>query len=318
MIALGTRRILLTLPVLFLISVIVFSLLHLIPGDPARVILGQDATPRALEALRVQLGLTKPLWVQYLQWMGNVLHGNLGRSLQNGLPVSLLIGQALPVTIELAVGTILVSGLIAIPLGIYAATHRGRLADLITVFGASIGLSIPPFWLGIMLLLLFSVNLHIFPSSGFVPFGQNPLQNLQAMCLPVLATAVREAAVLLRMMRSSLVEVLDADYIRTARAKGLIWRIVVIRHAVRNALVPVLTQSGLQIAGLLGGLVITETIFSLPGFGSLLVNSIFSRDYTVIQGGALVVAVLVVGVNLLTDLCYGLLDPRIRMDKGGM
>jgi len=311
-----TRRILLTIPVLFLISVIVFSLLHLIPGDPARVILGQDATPAALQALRVQLGLTRPLWLQYVLWIGGVFHGNLGNSLQTGLPVAMLIGQALPVTVELAIGTIIVSGLIAIPLGIYAAVHKGRMADLITVFGASIGLSIPPFWLGIMLLLLFTVHFHLFPSSGYVPFFQNPIQNLQSMFLPVVATAVREAAVLLRMMRASLVEVLGADFIRTARAKGIIWRVVVVRHAVRNALVPVLTQSGLQIAGLLGGLVITETIFSLPGFGSLLVNSIFSRDYTIIQGSALVAALLVVGVNLVTDLCYGLIDPRIRMGKG--
>lgn len=311
-----TRRILLTIPVLFLISVIVFSLLHLIPGDPARVILGQDATPAALQALRVQLGLTRPLWLQYVLWIGGVFHGNLGNSLQTGLPVAMLIGQALPVTVELAIGTIIVSGLIAIPLGIYAAVHKGRLADLITVFGASIGLSIPPFWLGIMLLLLFTVHFHLFPSSGFVPFFQNPIQNLQSMFLPVVATAVREAAVLLRMMRASLVEVLGADFIRTARAKGIVWRVVVVRHAVRNALVPVLTQSGLQVAGLLGGLVITETIFSLPGFGSLLVNSIFSRDYTIIQGSALVAALLVVGVNLVTDLCYGLIDPRIRMGKG--
>jgi peptide/nickel transport system permease protein len=311
-----TRRILLTIPVLFLISVIVFSLLHLIPGDPARVILGQDATPAALQALRVQLGLTRPLWLQYVLWIGGVFHGNLGNSLQTGLPVAMLIGQALPVTVELAIGTIIVSGLIAIPLGIYAAVHKGRLADLITVFGASIGLSIPPFWLGIMLLLLFTVHFHLFPSSGYVPFFQNPIQNLQSMFLPVVATAVREAAVLLRMMRASLVEVLGADFIRTARAKGIFWRVVVVRHAVRNALVPVLTQSGLQVAGLLGGLVITETIFSLPGFGSLLVNSIFSRDYTIIQGSALVAALLVVGVNLVTDLCYGLIDPRIRMGKG--
>jgi len=311
-----TRRILLTIPVLFLISVIVFSLLHLIPGDPARVILGQDATPAALQALRVQLGLTRPLWLQYVLWIGGVFHGNLGNSLQTGLPVAMLIGQALPVTVELAIGTIIVSGLIAIPLGIYAAVHKGRMADLITVFGASIGLSIPPFWLGIMLLLLFTVHFHLFPSSGYVPFFQNPIQNLQSMFLPVVATAVREAAVLLRMMRASLVEVLGADFIRTARAKGILWRVVVVRHAVRNALVPVLTQSGLQIAGLLGGLVITETIFSLPGFGSLLVNSIFSRDYTIIQGSALVAALLVVGVNLVTDLCYGLIDPRIRMGKG--
>ena len=316
MLAFVLRRILLTIPVLLLISIMVFSLLHLIPGDPARVILGQDATPGALLALREQLGLTKPLWEQYFSWLFNVLRGNLGNSLQSGLPVALLIEQRLPVTVELAIGTILLAGLIAIPLGILAAVYRGRIADLSAVFSASIGLSIPPFWLGIMLLLLFTVRVHLFPSSGYVPIWQNVGQNLQSMVLPIVATGVREAAVLLRMMRASLVEVLDAEFVRTARAKGLHGWTIVVRHAVRNALIPVLTQSGLQIAGLLGGLVITETIFSLPGFGSLLVTSIFSRDYTIIQGSALVVALLVVGVNLITDICYGLIDPRIRFSRG--
>jgi len=318
MLAYVARRLLLMIPVLFFISVMVFSLMHLIPGDPARVILGQDATPEALAALRDKLGLTKPPVEQYFTWIWKVLHGNLGHSLAGGESVSVLISQSLPVTIELAIGTFLVAGLIAIPLGILAAVYRGRFADAAAVFSASIGLSIPPFWLGIMLLLLFTVQMHLFPSSGYVPIGKNFGQNIQSMFLPVMATGIREAAVLLRMLRASLVEVLDTDFVRTARAKGIIGSVVVLRHALRNALVPVITQSGLQIAGLLGGLVITETIFSLPGFGSLLVNSIFSRDYTTIQGSALVAALLVIAVNLVTDLCYGLVDPRIRYTLKGV
>ncbi|KYP79614.1 ABC transporter permease [Ferroacidibacillus organovorans] len=310
------RRILLTLPVLFLVSVMVFSLIHLIPGDPARVILGQDATPGAIAALREQLGLNKPLIVQYLDWVGNVLHGNLGLSLSNQIAVATLIEQRLPVTIELAIGTFLFAVIIALPLGILSAIKRGKFADLVAAFATSLGLSIPPFWLGIMLLFAFTVRLHLFPSSGYVPLTQNVGQNLQSMFLPVLATGIREAAVLLRMTRASLAEVLDADFVRTARAKGIRGYRIILRHALKNALVPVITQSGLQIAGLLGGLVITETIFSLPGFGSLLVNAIFSRDYTTIQGSALVAALLVILVNLATDLCYGFIDPRIRMTRG--
>ena len=309
------KRILIMLPVLFIVSVMVFSLIHLIPGDPAQVILGQDATPSALQALRVQLGLNQPLVMQYLHWVGNVLQGNLGQSLLDGTPVAQLIAQRFPVTLELAIGTFVLSLIIAFPLGIMAAVYRGKTADAVALFGSSLGLSVPPFWLGIILLLAFTVHVHWFPSSGYVPIWQNVGQNLLSMALPVVATGVREAAVLTRMLRSSLLEVLSADYIRTARAKGLPGWGVIVRHALKNALIPVITTGGLQLAGLLGGLVITETVFSLPGFGNLLVQSIFSRDYTTVQGTALVAALLVIVVNLLVDLFYGFVDPRIHFGK---
>lgn len=306
------KRFLITLPVLFLVSVMVFSLIHLIPGDPAQVILGQDATPSALHAMRIRLGLNRPLVIQYLDWLGNVLRGNLGRSLTDGVPVSQLILESLPVTVELALGTFLVSLLVAFPLGILAAVYRGRTADAAALFTSTFGLSVPPFWLGMMLLFAFTVRLHWFPSSGYVPFWVNPGQNLQAMALPILATGVREAAVLMRMLRTSMLEVLRQDFTRTARAKGLRGWGIIVRHALKNALIPVVTMGGLQLAELLGGLVITETVFSLPGFGNLLVQSIFSRDYTTIQGAALVAALLVIFVNLAVDLVYGLVDPRIH------
>lgn len=309
------KRLLITLPVLFIVSVFVFSLIHLIPGDPAQVILGQDATPATLHALRVELGLNQPLVLQYLHWVGNAVQGNLGNSLVNGTPVMTLIEQRLPVTVELAIGTFLVSLLVAFPLGILAAVYRGKVGDAVALFSSSIGLSVPPFWLGIILLLAFTVKLHWFPSSGYVPMWTNLGENLRAMALPIIATGVREAAVLMRMLRSSLLDVLHQDYIRTARAKGLVGWVVIVRHALKNALIPVITTGGLQLAGLLGGLVITESVFSLPGFGNLLVQSIFSRDYTTVQGAALVFALLVILVNVLVDLVYGLADPRIQMGK---
>lgn len=309
------KRLLITLPVLFIVSVFVFSLIHLIPGDPAQVILGQDATPATLHALRVELGLNQPLVLQYLHWVGNAVQGNLGNSLVNGTPVMTLIEQRLPVTVELAIGTFLVSLLVAFPLGILAAVYRGKVGDAVALFSSSIGLSVPPFWLGIILLLAFTVKLHWFPSSGYVPMWTNIGENLRAMALPIIATGVREAAVLMRMLRSSLLDVLHQDYIRTARAKGLVGWVVIVRHALKNALIPVITTGGLQLAGLLGGLVITESVFSLPGFGNLLVQSIFSRDYTTVQGAALVFALLVILVNVLVDLVYGLADPRIQMGK---
>ncbi len=309
------KRVLTTIPVLFILSVMVFSLIHLIPGDPAQVILGQDATPAALAALRAKLGLNENILAQYWNWLGHVVVGNLGNSLLDGESVSHLIFQRLPVTLELAIGTFIIALLIAFPLGILAAVYRGRWLDGTALFTATIGISVPPFWLGILLLLLFTVKIHLFPSSGYVPIWQNPGRNLSVMILPMLSTGFREAAVLMRMLRSTILEVLHEDYVRTAKAKGLNGWAIIVHHALRNALIPVMTMGGLQLAGLLGGLVITETIFSLPGFGSLLVQSVFSRDYTTVQGAALVAALAVILVNLIVDVLYGVVDPRIRLGK---
>lgn len=311
-----TRRVLLMVPILLLVSLIAFSLIHLIPGDPALVILGPEAPPETVAALRHQLGLDRPLVTQYVTWLGSVLRGDLGRSLVDRQPVTKLIGQRLPATLELAALTFLLSAMIAVPIGIYTATRRGGAADWIGSVAALAGQSIPHFWLGIMLIMFFSLQLHLLPASGYVPIWVNPKANLLSMVLPAFATAAREAAVTTRYLRASLLEVLRQDYVRTARAKGLANRVVILRHAVRNALIPVITASGLQVAALLGGLVITETIFTIPGFGRLIVDAIFQRDIPVVQGAVLCAALMVMVINLLVDLIYSQVDARIKLTGG--
>ncbi|MBW7457560.1 ABC transporter permease [Paenibacillus sepulcri] len=310
------RRLLLTIPVVLLVTIMVFSLLQLLPGDPASVILGQDATPEMLDALREQLGLNKPLPIQYVDWLVGVLHGDLGNSLVNNTPVIQLIKQSFPATLELAIGTFIIVILIALPAGIMAATRPGSWIDYSSTLFALFGMSIPHFWLGMMFIVMFAMKLGWFPASGYVPFMENPAMNMSAMILPIVATGLRESAVLMRMVRSSLLEVMNADYIRTAYSKGLGERSVIVRHALKNALVPIVTTSGLIIAGLLGGLVITESIFSIPGFGKLIVDSIFKRDYVTVQGAILVSALLVVFINLFVDLLYIIIDPRTKSGKG--
>lgn len=309
------RRLALSIPILLLVSIMVFSLIHLIPGDPVTVILGTEATPEVEAALRRELGLDRPLVVQYFAWLGNVLRGDLGRSLSDRTLVIDQIMQRLPVTIELAFGSFLVALLIAIPAGLLSATRRGSAIDYSSTMFALGGMSLPSFWLAMMFIILFSVKLQWLPASGYVPFTENPRANLMAMLMPMVATGIRESAVLMRMLRSSMLEVLHSDYVRTAHGKGLTDRVVVLRHALRNALVPVITSSGLIVAGLLGGLVITETIFSIPGFGRLIVEAIFERDFVTVQGAILVSALLVVLVNLVVDILLALIDPRIKAGR---
>jgi peptide/nickel transport system permease protein len=307
------RRLVLSIPILLLVTIMVFGLIHLIPGDPATVILGQEATPETKAALRHDLGLDQPLIVQYLTWLGNVLRGDLGRSLVDHTPVAEQIKLRLPITLELTIGTFIIALLIALPAGIISATRRGSIADYSSTLLALGGLSVPPFWLAIMFILLFAVKLHWLPASGWVPISEDPRANLAAMIMPMAATGIRESAALTRMLRSSLLDVLGADYVRTARGKGLGEWLVIMRHALSNALVPVVTSAGLLLAGLFGGLVITETIFAIPGFGRLIVEAIYQRDFVTVQGAILVSALLVVLVNLLVDLLYALIDPRIRL-----
>jgi peptide/nickel transport system permease protein len=310
------RRLLLAVPVLLIVTIMVFLLMHVLPGDPATAILGQEATPEMITALRLRLGLDQPLVIQYLKWLGGALQGNLGRSLIDNTPVSTLIMQRLPVTLELTIGTFIVAVLIAIPAGILSATRSGKWVDYVSTMFALGGMSIPHFWLGMMLIVLFSVNLGWLPASGYVPFFTDPLANLAAMIMPIVATGLRESAILMRMQRSSLLEVLSADYIRTANSKGLKERMVIWGHALKNSLIPVITSSGNIVAGLLGGLVITETIYSIPGFGKLIVDSIFNRDFITVQGAILVSALLVVVVNILIDILYTIIDPRMT-ERGG-
>ncbi len=310
------RRLILSIPILLLVTVMVFLLIQLIPGDIATVILGQEATPESKAALRRDLGLDRPPLIQYFSWLGDVVRGDLGNSLAYQTPVLDLIWGRIGVTIELTIGAFLIAVLIAFPAGILSATRRGGIADYVSTFFALAGMSIPSFFLALMLIIIVSVKLGWLPASGYVPFSEDPIGNLKVMILPMLATGIRESAVLMRMLRSSLLEVLNSDYVRTARAKGLQGQIVIWRHALRNALIPVLTSSGLLIAGLLGGLVITETIFNIPGFGSLVVEAVFRRDFITVQGAVLVYALLVVGVNLIVDMLYAVVDPRIKLARG--
>lgn len=309
------RRLLLTIPILFIVSVLCFSLINLIPGDPATVILGPEAPESAKEEMRERLGLDNPIPVQYVEWLGGVLRGDLGESLIDQSPVLDEILRRAPVTIELALGTFLVSLTIAVVAGILSASNRGTWIDYLSTGFALAGISVPHFWLGLMFIIIFAVSLGILPASGYQPFFEDPVANLTAMILPVFATGLRESAELTRMLRSSLLEQLGSDYVRTAFSKGLSRRVVVMRHAVRNALIPFVTAGGLQIAGLLGGLVVTEQVFQLPGIGRLIVDSILKRDFTTVQGTVLVVAVMVVLINVVVDLLYAAIDPRISLSN---
>ncbi len=308
------KRLAMTVPILLLVSIMTFSLIHLIPGDPVRVILGEEATQEAYNALRAQLGLDRPLVVQYFSWLVRVLQGDLGVSITDHVPVLDLIKQRLVPTIQLALGSFVVALLIAFPAGILAAVRRGSAIDYICSFGALAGMSIPSFWLSMMLIIFFAVQLQWLPASGYVPFSVNPWQNITALLLPCIATGLRESAVLMRMLRASLLEVVNQDYIRTAKAKGVSETGLIIKHALRNALIPVVTASGLIMAGLLGGLVITESIFSIPGFGRLIIESVFKRDYVTVQGAILVSAIMVVFVNVMVDILYAVIDPRVKLN----
>ncbi|HIQ41047.1 MAG TPA: ABC transporter permease [Sulfurivirga caldicuralii] len=289
---------------LWAVGTLVFLMLHLVPGDPVAVMLGEGANAVDQAALRAQLGLDQPLWMQYVHWWGNLLQGDLGRSLFWHQPVAALIGERLVYTVQLAVLALGFALLLALPLGVWAALHAGRWPDSLAMGVSLLGVSIPNFWLGPVLILFFSLWLGWLPVSGV----QAPL----AWVLPTLTLGTALAAILTRMVRASLLEVLHEDYLRTARAKGLPQRVVIWRHALGNALLPVVTVLGLQLGTLLGGAVITEVVFDWPGLGQLLVESIQRRDYPVVQGVMLVVTAAYVLVNALTEWLYTRLDPRVR------
>jgi peptide/nickel transport system permease protein len=294
-------------------TMVVFLGVRALPGDPALALSGEDRDPVALAQIRHQFGLDQSIPVQFEHYLTNAVHGNLGRSARNGIGVGTIIVQRLPVTLELSVLAVLIAVAVGLPLGILAAVRRGGLADSISSIFGLIGLSVPHFWLGLLLILGVSVDLHWLPASGFVPLFSDPWQNLRRMILPALVLGTGLAAVLMRQMRSAMLESLSADYVRTARAKGLAeWQVIGV-HAVRNSLVTVVTVLGLQLGALISGAVITEQIFVIPGFGKLLVDSVFSRDYSVVQGAVLVTVIGYVVVNLLVDLSYSWLNPRIRV-----
>lgn len=310
------RRLLLALLALFGVVVLVFVLVRLIPGDVVTNLVGLDArpTPEQLANLRRLFGLDQPIHVQFGIWFGALVTGDLGQSLRTGRPIADDLLLRLPVTLELAVLALAVALLIAIPLGVIAATKRGQFADYVASLFALIGLAAPNFWLAILFILFFSLQLRLLPSGGYVLLSENPLENLRHMVLPSVALGLSLAAATTRITRSSLLEVLSLDYVRTARAKGLSERIVIYRHALKNALIPVATVIGLQVGTLLGGAIIIEEIFGLPGIGRFALEGINLRDYPVVQGAVLVVAGAFVLVNVLVDVLYALIDPRVRYD----
>jgi peptide/nickel transport system permease protein len=300
-------------PTIFLVSIIVFALQQLMPGDPAVLLAGESAgNPHVVAQIRDQLLLNRPLWVQYLHWMDGVLHGNLGYSWRLSEPVSALIAQKLPVTLQLSVMAFFFAVVIGVPAGVVSAVKQGTAWDwAANAIGLS-GLSIPNFWLGIVLILVVSVDLGWLPPSGYVPLAQDPLRSIETTIMPAFVLGNAIAAILMRHTRSAMLQALAQDYVRTARAKGLSETRVVLRHALRNALIPVVTLGGLQLGLLLSGAVLTEQVFDIPGLGKLVVDSVFNRDYPVIQGVVLVTALLYVLINLITDLLYAVINPRLR------
>ncbi|HKW90930.1 MAG TPA: ABC transporter permease [Methylomirabilota bacterium] len=307
------RRVAISIVTLFVISLIVFTGVRMIPGDPARVMGGTDADEAGLAEIRQKYGLEDPIPIQYLRWLGLALRGDLGESIRTRESVVRTVTRKLPITLELAGLSLVVALAISIPAGVFSAVRRNTLWDFLANAVSLCGLSVPSFWLGIMLILLLSVRLHWLPASGFVPLLENPWANLQRMMMPAFVLGAGLAAVLMRQTRNSMIDILSADYIRTAWSKGLGGRAVIFRHAIRNGLIPVVTILGLQTGALMGGAVVTEQIFVVPGFGRLIVEAVFTRDYPLVQGVVLITAGAYVLVNLLVDLSYSLLNPRIRI-----
>ena len=304
------RRLLLTIPVLFAMSVFVFLIIRLVPGDPVRTMLGFRATDANVAQIREQLGLNESLVSQYLHWLGGVLHGDFGTDFISKAPLSELLAQRVPVTLELTLLAMTLAVVVGVPLGVKAATGSRWVRRLTDGFVVA-GVSIPDFWLGIMLVLLFAGTLTVLPPSGYVPFTEDPVQNLRYMALPVLTLAVGETAYILRTTRGAMESVMGQPFVAFLHAKGVTRRRIVHRHALRNAATPVITVIGIQFGVLLGGAIVIETLFALPGVGRLLVTAINQRNYPVVQAGVLVVATLFILVSLITDLVIGWIDPRV-------
>jgi peptide/nickel transport system permease protein len=296
-----------------LVTIVVFIGVRALPGDPARALAGEESDPQTVAAIRHSFGLDRPVPVQYLRYVGNALHGDLGRSSRTGLPVADTIGHALPVTLQLAVFAIVVATLIGVGAGMVAAVRRRGPAEWAANGVALLGLSVPSFWLGLMGVLVFAIAYPILPASGFVSVFADPLQSFRHLLMPALVLGSGLAAIVMRQTRSAMIEALSTDYVRTARAKGLGDVQVVVGHALRNSLIVVTTIVGLQLGGLISGAVVTEQIFVLPGFGKLIIDAVFTRDYPMIQGVVLVTATAYIAINLLVDLLYSVIDPRVRV-----
>ena len=306
------RRLFASIPVILLVGVITFSILHIAPGDPAVLMAGEEATPEDVEKMRQALGFDKPFYVQFAVWVGNLLQGDLGTSIFSKHTITSLMAPRLQPTLSLGMLAIVLSILFGIPMGVIAAWKVGSFTDRGVMIFAVLGFSVPVFWLGFIFIWLFAVHFRIFPAVGFVPITDGVLPYLKSLTLPALANAIPFSALVARMTRSTMVEVLQEDYIRTARAKGLAELGVIGRHALRNASIPIVTVIGLVFAALVSGAVVTETVFAIPGLGRLLVDGVVRRDYPIVQAMLMVTAVSYVFVNLVIDIFYAYLDPRIR------
>jgi len=306
------RRLLASIPVVILVGVMTFSILHIAPGDPAVLMAGEEATPADVEAMRVALGFDKPFIVQFGKWSGRLLRGDLGTSIFSQHTIVSLMKPRIEPTLSLAIIAISLSIIIGVPMGVLAAWNQGSFVDRGVMVFAVLGFSIPVFWLGFLFIWAFAVKIHLFPAVGFVSITDGVFPFFRSLTLPALANAIPFSALVARMTRSTMVEVMQEDYIRTARAKGLTERVVNVRHGLRNAAIPIVTVVGLVFAGLVGGAVVTETVFAIPGLGRLLVDGVVRRDYPIVQAMLMVVAVSYVFVNLAVDITYAFLDPRIR------
>ena len=306
------KRLATIVPTLVFVSMLIFGLQQLLPGDPAKILAGEEQDPNVVAYLRTKLHLDEPLPIRYGYWIGGVLRGDLGESVRTQQPVLDLILQKLPVTLELALLAMMVALIVGIPAGIVSAVARGSAWDAAANAFALWGLSTPNFWLGILMILLFSVQLGWLPASGYVSPFENLRDNLAAMVMPAFVLGNAIAAVLMRHTRSAMLQVLSADYVRTARAKGLTERVVVLKHTLRNALTPIITLGALEFGTLLSGAVLTEQVFTIPGFGKLIVDSVFNRDYAVVQGVVLFTATAYITLNLLADMAYFVVNPRMR------
>jgi peptide/nickel transport system permease protein len=307
------RRVLYSLVVLLGVLVVVFALVQLVPGDPVRIALGTRYTPQAYDALRSASGLDQPLVVQFFSYIGHALTGDLGVSFRNGDPVTLTLLERLPATISLAVVGIVIALAIALPAGIWSALREGRASDAIVRITSQFGVSVPDFWLGILLIALFASTLGWLPTSGYRPLLEDPGGWVRHMVLPGLTVGLVAAAIMTRYIRSAVLEVAAMGYVRTARSKGLAPRVVTLRHTVRNAMIPILTITGIQLATILGGVIVVEVVFAWPGLGRLVFNAVAARDYPVIQGAVLLIAALFLLINLIVDALYAVVDPRIRL-----
>ena len=305
------KRLLWTLPTLLIVAIMVFFLVRMIPGDPAQLILGDSANSEELANLRANMGLNRPVPIQFLYWLGNVLQGDLGHSISNGASVLPLMLDRFQVSATIVLVAVALATLIAVPAGLLAAWRQNEHVDIAVVAASTLLMSVPSFWLGLVLLLVFGLKLGWLPVVGYVPFIEKPWTAITYVILPVVTLMLIEVGVLTRMMRASAIEILRLEYVMHARAKGLSERTVLLRHVLPNAFAPTWTMIGLVLGGLLGGIAVLETVFTLPGLGRLLVDAIFARDYPVVQGCLLFTALIYVIVNLIVDLCYPLFDPRV-------